>query len=68
MQMYRMNSQSQNKYIANNIMNDLDMINNLPYSKALKYIENRIWKLRSERTAHNTKRTSANIKVLTQKK
>ena len=68
MQMYRMNSQSQNKYIANNIMNDLDMINNLPYSKALKYIERKIWELRSTRTLANTKRISESVKVLIQKR
>ena len=63
-----MNSQSQNKYIANNIMNDLDMINNLPYSKALKYIERKIWELRSTRTSANTKRISESVKVLIQKR
>ena len=68
MQIYRMNSQSQNKYIANNIMNDLDMINNFPYSKALKYIERKIWELRSTRTSANTKRISESVKVLIQKR
>jgi len=63
-----MNSQNQNKYIANNIMNELDMINNLPYSKALKYIERKIWELRSTRTSANTKRISESVKVLIQKR
>ena len=68
MQMYIMNSQSQNKYIANTIINDLDMINNLPYNKALKYIERKIWELRSTRTSANTKRISESVKVLIQKR
>ena len=62
-----MNSQSQNKYVPNNIMNDLDMIDNLPYSKALKYVERKIWELRSTRTA-NAKRISESVKVLIQKR
>ena len=44
------------------------MINNLPYSKALKYSERKIWELRSTRTSANTKRISESVKVLTQKR
>ena len=66
--MYRMNSQSQNKYIANSIMKDLDNIDILPYSKALKYIDRKIWELRATRTSADTKRISERVKTLTQKR
>ena len=69
MQSYTMNSEQQKKSSHIIIMNDdIKTIDNLPYTKALKYIENKIYELRGKRDWTNKNRINEKIKSLTQKR